>query len=194
MTAPPTDGERREKWLALMQELNSDVDPSTVRLIDRMRMVSHSLYQLGEQSLEAAGLSYARFRLLMNLLKSEELDGRPELNPSEISERQGISRNTVSTLIRDLEEEGLIERRLDPHDRRRFNIRLTTDGRDLVREHSAAHFRAVTSCFEALTPQERQDLNGLLTTIGESISGARAHCLPISSERETVSSLLESEA
>ncbi len=183
MTAPPIDSERREKWLALMQELNSEVDPNTVRLIERMRMVAHSLYQLGEQSLEEAGLSYARFRLLMNLLKSEELDGRLELNPSEISDRQGISRNTVSTLIRDLEEEGLIERRLDPHDRRRFNIRLTADGRNLVRQHSAAHFRTVTSCFEALTPQERGELNDLLTTVGESINATKKQCVPVDSDR-----------
>ena len=173
MTAPTADIERHEKWLALMQELNSDVDPRTVRLLERLRMVSHSLYQLGEQSLETAGLSYARFRLLLNLLKSEELDGRCELNPSEISTRQGISRNTVSTLIRDLEEEGLIERRLDPHDRRRFNIRLMPDGRNLVREHSAAHFRAVAGCFEVLTPQEQQELGDLLAIVGQNIDTNR---------------------
>lgn len=171
MTAPPPviDSERHEQWLALMQELNSDVDPRTIRLLERLRMVAHSLYQLGEQSLDKAGLSYARFRLLLNLYKSEELDGRGELYPSEISIRQGISRNTVSTLIRDLEEEGLIERRLDPHDRRRFNIRLTTDGRNLIREHSAAHFRTVAGCFEALTPAEQQELSDLLAKIGKRI-------------------------
>lgn len=177
MTAPALDLDRREKWLALMQELNSDVDPQTVRLLERLRMVSHALYQLGEQSLETAGLSYARFRLLMNLYKSEELDGRSELNPSEISDRQGISRNTVSTLIRDLEEEGLIERRLDPHDRRRFNIRLTENGRDLVRQHSADHFRAVARCFEALTPTDQQALGDLLNTLGANIEATRKLCL-----------------
>jgi DNA-binding MarR family transcriptional regulator len=177
MGAPMLDEERREKWLALMQELDSDVDPRTVRLIERMRQVSHSLYQLGEQSLEAAGLSYARFRLLMSLLMSEELDGRLELNPSEISDRQGISRNTVSTLIRDLEEEGLIERRLDPHDRRRFNIRLTARGRNLVREHSASHLRTIAACFASLSMDEQQDLGDLLNTVGANIDQARKQTL-----------------
>jgi DNA-binding MarR family transcriptional regulator len=171
MTAHPpiADPTRHQKWLALMHELNSDADPRTVRLLERLYMVSHSIKLLGDQSLEEAGLSHARFRLLMNLFKSEELDGRSELNPSEISDRQGISRNTVSTLIRDLEEEGLIERTLDPHDRRRFNIRLTENGRDLIREHSAAHFRIVASCFETLTPDEQQELSDLLAKIGRRI-------------------------
>lgn len=171
MTAHPPipDAARHQQWLALMQELNSDVDPRTVRLLERLRMVSHSLYQLGEQSLETAGLSYARFRLLMNLYKSEELDGRAELYPSEISARQGISRNTVSTLIRDLEDEGLIERHLDALDRRRFNIRLTEEGRNLIRQHSAAHFRAVAGCFDVLTPEEQQALSDLLAKIGQQV-------------------------
>jgi DNA-binding MarR family transcriptional regulator len=171
MTAPHpvVDATRQQKWLDLMQELNSDADPRTIRLLERMYMVAHSLRMLSEQSLEDAGLSHARFRLLMNLFKSEELDGRPDLNPSEISIRQGTSRNTVSTLIRDLEDEGLIERTLDPNDRRRFNIRLTENGRDLVREHSAAHFRTVAACFDTLTPQEQQELSSLLTKIGTQI-------------------------
>jgi DNA-binding MarR family transcriptional regulator len=177
MTAPVREVERHEKWLALMQELNSDVDPNTVRLLERLRIVSHSLYQIGEQSLDKAGLSYARFRLLMNLFKSEELDGRYDLNPSEISTRQGISRNTVSTLIRDLEEEGLIERHLDPDDRRRFNIRLTEDGRNVIRRHSAAHFRAVAGCFDALTPEEQHSLSTLLAILGENIHASRRQCL-----------------
>ncbi|MFN2172182.1 MAG: MarR family winged helix-turn-helix transcriptional regulator, partial [Candidatus Promineifilaceae bacterium] len=74
-----------------------------------------------------------------------------------------------STLIRDLEEEGLIERTLDPNDRRRFNIRLTEDGRNIIREHSAAHFRIVASCFETLTPDEQQELSDLLAKIGRRI-------------------------
>jgi DNA-binding MarR family transcriptional regulator len=173
MPAPVLEAERHEKWLAFMQELNSEVDPSTARLMERLRMVSHALYRLGDQSLEAAGLSFARFRLLTSLLKSEVLDGRPELNPSEISERQGISRNTTSTLIRDLEEEGLIERSLDAHDRRRFNICLTPRGRELMREHSAVHYRALAGCFAALNAQEQEELGDLLAKLGDSINQTR---------------------
>ena len=173
MTSPVLDLDRREKWLAMLQELNSDVDPQTVRLVDRMRMVSHALYQLGEQSLENAGLSYARFRILLCLLRSEEMDGRIALTPSELSHRQGISRNTASTLLRDLEEEGYIERRLDPDDRRRFNIQLTPQGSALVRRYAADHFHAVAGIFEALTPGEQKQLDALLITLGESVEAAR---------------------
>lgn len=112
MSKHPFDQQKREKWLAFVQGLNAEIDPS-VRLMDKLRMVSHALHQIGEGSLADADLSYARFRLLMRLLFCEEFEGRTELNPSEISEKKGVSRNTVSSLIRDLEAEGLIERHLD---------------------------------------------------------------------------------
>lgn len=170
--------EKREKWIALLQEMQADVDPNIVRLMDNMRQVSHALYQLSESSLTSAGLTFARFRLLMDLLISAQLDGREELNPSEISERLGISRNTVSTLIRELEQDGLIERQLDHSDRRRFNIRLTSSGQNLVRENASQHYHIISGCFEALTTKEQESLNKILTKLGTSIRAAREeHCL-----------------
>jgi DNA-binding MarR family transcriptional regulator len=97
------------------------------------------------------------------------LDGRTEMNPSEISAQQGISRNTVSALIRDLEKDGLIERHLDQEDRRRFNIQLTPDGRALVREHAGAHFRFVGNCFGDLTPDQQNALGELLDNLATNI-------------------------
>jgi DNA-binding MarR family transcriptional regulator len=173
MTIHTPSTERREQWLAVLDDLDADIEPQTVRLLERMRMVSHAMYQLSEQNLEVSGLSYARFRLLMNLYMSQEIDGRCELNPSEISDKQGISRNTVSALIRDLEEEGLIERRLDQEDRRRFNIRLTQDGRARFRAHAAHHFHTLAATFDVLDEQEQAELNRLLGVLGASIELTR---------------------
>ena len=83
----------------------------------------------------------------MHLFFAEQMGGRGELNPSEISSRQGVSRNTTSSLIRNLEDEGLSERRLDPDDRRRFNISLTEDGRSLVTEYARQHLATIGQQF-----------------------------------------------
>ena len=167
------DTKKREKWIALLQEMQSDVDPHTVRLMDNMRRVSHALYQLGESSLASAGLTFARFRLLMGLLMSEEIDGRNELNPSEISVKLGISRNTVSALIRELEQEELVERHLDNNDRRRFKIRLTPAGRMLVRENASQHYHIIAGCFAALSPEEQESLSSILSKLDVSIGATR---------------------
>lgn len=160
--------EKREKWVSFVESLNPEIDPITVRLMEKMRMVSHIFYQIGESSLTAAGLSYAKYRILMNLMFCEEMEGRDELNPSEISERQGTSRNTISALIRDLEEEGLVERRLDQNDRRKFNIRLSEAGRELVRTHASRHLHMVGQCFGVLNTEEQETLNQMLTKLGTS--------------------------
>jgi DNA-binding MarR family transcriptional regulator len=168
-----TDLEKREKWIALLQEMQSDVDPRIVRLMDNMRQVSHALYQLGESSLASAGLTFARFRLLMGLLVSAQLDGREELNPSEISVKLGISRNTVSTLVRELEQAGLIERHLDDSDRRRFNIRLTSSGKELVQRNASQHYHIIAGCFDALTADEQESLISILSKLDVSIGSKR---------------------
>lgn len=177
MSDSSASSEKREKWIALLQEMQSDVDPKIVRLMDSMRQVSHALYQLGESSLVAAGLTFARFRLLMSLLISEQLDGRDELNPSEISDKLGISRNTVSTLIRELEQEGLIERHLDHSDRRRFKIRLTAAGQTLIRENTSQHYHIIGGCFDALSSEEQESLSSILAKLDASIDARRReHC------------------
>lgn len=172
-----SDRRNREDWIQLIGSLGPEIDPRALRLMDEMRQVAHALYQIGEDSMSAAGLSYAKFRLLMGLLFTEQLEGREELNPSEISKREGTSRNTISALIRDLEEEGLIARQLDQNDRRKFKIRLTEEGRRLVRENASRHFQAVASCFGELEPLEMEELSRLLAKLRDraysSIGGAK---------------------
>lgn len=164
------DPQRRAKFFAFVQELNPNIDPQNLRLMDSLRMTSHAVYRAGESSLTESGISYARYRLLMHLLFAEGIDGRFELNPSEISEKQGISRNSVSSLIRELENEGLIERHLDENDRRRFNIRLTENGRSRVHDHVSHHFETIANSFSNLTTAEQETLAQLLNKINDTLA------------------------
>jgi DNA-binding MarR family transcriptional regulator len=167
--APPYDHLKREQWIAFVQTLNPEIDPRAIRLMDQMRMVSHALYQIVESSLEAADLSYAQYRILMSLFFCEQVSGRGQLNPSEISARQGTSRNTISALIRNLEDEGLVERHLDKDDRRKCNIRLTEAGRNGVRQHARRHMHIIGNCFSVLEAEEQKQLSQLLAKLGASI-------------------------
>lgn len=164
-TAKKFNKEKREEWIAAIQSMTPDVNPRAVRLMDELRVIAHSLYQIGELSLASSGLSYAKYRLLMGLFFHEKCKHHGHMNPSEISEQQGTSRNTISALIRDLEEDGLLERSLDPNDRRKFNIGLTEKGRELVHEHVSNHFRTVGACFDVLDESEQEKLSRLLVKL-----------------------------
>jgi len=170
------DKERRQKWMQFMQNFHPDIDTKTIRLMDELGFVSRSMYHMGEQSVDEAGLSYAQYRVLMHLFFAEEMGGRGELNPSEISDRQGVSRNTMSAFIRNLEEDGLVERRLDPDDRRRFNISLTDNGRAIVSDHTRDHLETIDHCFSALTAEEQETLFSLLQKLGAHLMSVRQKC------------------
>ena len=156
-------------------DFNPQIDPQTIRLMDELGYVSRALSHVGEQSVEEAGLSFAQYRVLMHLFFAEQVDGRAELNPSEISARQGVSRNTMSAFIRNLEEEGLVERRLDARDRRRFNISLTDAGRAVVSQHTHWHLETIDHYFGALSPDEQESLLRLLQKLGAHVAAGRSN-------------------
>lgn len=167
------DSQDEDKWTHFVQSLSPEIDPMAISLVDELRLVSRAIHHIGEQSLDEAGLSFAQYKVLMHLFFAERMGGSGELNPSQISGRQGVSRNAMSSLIRNLEDEGLVERRLDPVDRRRFNISLTEDGRSVVTDHARHHLAIVGSCFNDLTLDEQETLSKLLRKVRVQVEALR---------------------
>ncbi len=160
--------QQRAEWIDFFRSQYPEIDPRTMRLMDELRMVSHLLYQIGETSVAAADLSYAQYRILMMLFFTERSGNRPDgLNPSEISENSGTSRNTISSLIRTLEEDGYVERQLDSEDRRKFNITLTDPGRQVVVDHFGRHMQIVNEIFQTLSPDEMNQLSDKLHRLND---------------------------
>jgi len=168
------DEERRQRWIAFVQSIEPDMTPQAVRLMGDWRRISHALHQVGEASLADSGLTEAQYLVLMSLYIHEHIEGRTMLNPSEISKWRGTSRNTISSLIRGLEEDGLIARHLDNEDRRKFNISLTADGRALVSQHAHKQFRTVGGCFNRLSETEQETLSTLLDKLSQNLEETRS--------------------
>ena len=166
------DEQKRKEWGSYVRRLNPDIDPVSVQLMDEFRYVWRTIYHRNEKSLADAGISSAQYRILMQLFFNEEMRGNNELNPSEISERQGVSRNTISSLLSHLEEDGLVDRCLDTADRRRFKISLTAAGRHVVSLHARAHFETISQCFDGLNASERETLLQILSQVRSRISSA----------------------
>lgn len=167
---------RRQRWIAFVQSIEPEISPQAVRLMGEWRRISHALHHIGEASIAGSGLTEAQYLVLMSLYIHEQVDDKAMLNPSEISKWRGTSRNTISSLIRGLEEEGLIERHLDVEDRRKFNICLTGHGRDLVSQFAHKQFGAVGGCFNRLSADEQDTLSALLAKLSQNLAQARA-CL-----------------
>ena len=97
------------------------------------------------------------------------LAGADGQSQRQLSARLGLHRNVMVSLIDTLEEQGLVQRKPSPHDRRAFAVTLTSKARELLpalEEQSHAMERDVTS---ALTPDERAALLDMLQRVSASL-------------------------
>lgn len=139
---------------------------------------SFLLSQLGVQSaqnfaasLAQLGLSPNRFGLLVHVARAE---GQAQ---QRLAETLGIHRNTMVTLIDDLESRGLVERRRHPQDRRAYAIHLTEQARVLLPEADQLADEQETQLLDGLSDDDRETLIHLLRRLSEH-TGQRAGVHP----------------
>lgn len=92
----------------------------------------------------------------------EEVD---EVDQATLADIIAYDRVTIGGLVDRLETKGLVRRRIGKHDRRTKQVRLTDDGRGLLKK-IRAHVPAINGqLLAALTPQERTTLLDLLAKV-----------------------------
>ena len=111
--------------------------------------------ELARRRLKPIGLSVQMCGVL-NLLA----DG--PVSQQQLGEQLGIDRTTVVELIDDLEEQGVVERRRNPADRRSYSLHLTAKGRTIQKRATRAFDAAVDEFFGPLTTAERKALADML--------------------------------
>lgn len=155
---------------ALLQEHIGDIDLGGLELLRLVKTVANLYDALADDHLRAVDLSGSRLRLLLRLW-AEEVHGHLEgTSPTHLSHCQNVSKNTISALLRGLEEQGLVERTLDADDRRVFRMRLTAAGRALVQATAPEHMDYLNRLPAGLTPAEREQLIELLAKLRQSLS------------------------
>ncbi|MCX6032810.1 MAG: MarR family transcriptional regulator [Chloroflexi bacterium] len=148
-----------------LQSLAGDADLAGMELVRLIGMVATAYASAVDENLRDAGLSWPRLGLLLRLMAEERCGVAGGLSPTHLSHHQNVSKNTISALLRGLEEQGLIERTLDADDHRVFRIRLTDAGRQIIQAHAPGHIRLMNELAAGLTAEERQQLTALLTKL-----------------------------
>lgn len=152
----------KEHFHATIQALFHIQDTRGIELFGALTRAAHLSEFMECQVPDEMGLSSPRFRLMLALLLAEQLGHTEGLTPTEISKRQRVSKNTISALLRGLEEQGLVERGLDPHDLRVFRIHLTPAGRELVFKTAPKRIEGLNRMLEGFSAEEVETLTGLL--------------------------------
>ena len=82
-----------------------------------------------------------------------------------LARRLGLDRTVMTHLLDDLERAGLVERRLDPADRRARRIVATAAGGELLAELDRRLATVEDTVLAPLDPAERATLRGLLSKV-----------------------------
>lgn len=108
---------------------------------------------------QAVGISFGRTRAIRRVAR------RP-MSMSELATALGIDPPNASTLVNELEEQGLVQRRPNPDDRRSTLVEATKDGRKLAERADAI----LDTPPLALAALDKRDLATLKRLLAASVS------------------------
>ncbi|GAA3788562.1 MULTISPECIES: MarR family winged helix-turn-helix transcriptional regulator [Amycolatopsis] len=153
-----------EAW----QRERPDLDLDAIAVAGRLGRVGLLLAPAQEKVFTTFGLQRGEFDVLATLRRS----GDPyTLTPSQLSATLMLTRAGMTSRLDRLEAAGLVERTLDPADRRSFRVRLTDKGFATVDEAMTAHTANVTRLLSALDGTQLGALDDLLRILLRALDG-----------------------
>lgn len=96
------------------------------------------------------------------LLKQARKPGVHDMKVSEISKMMRVTSPTVTQVLKSLEANGLIERHLDPADRRAVGIALTERGEEIAQQAEQTFLTSFQGLVEYLGDEQSNQLADLL--------------------------------
>jgi len=112
-------------------------------------------------------MSPGKYSVLMELMTMTE---RESLAPSELADRLGVTRPTITGLIDGLVRQKHVVRKVTRKDRRKISISLTTDGRQLMIDLLPGQFAAMSAIVSGINLKDRAKLRSLLGSIEKNVA------------------------
>lgn len=153
------------------------VDPGACESFLVLLRVASDVLTAMEAYLHTQGLSQGRFTVLMILNRNPGVG----LSPSDLADRAGVTRATMTGLLDGLEREGLVKREPHAEDRRMLTVRLTEIGMGRLSAMLPEYFRRVAALMCGVSEQERRDLVAVLRHVESNlpeIAGQEAEIAP----------------
>ncbi|MBB2692713.1 UNVERIFIED_ORG: DNA-binding MarR family transcriptional regulator [Rhizobium esperanzae] len=148
-----------DRILAQWRRERPDLDVEPMGILGRLKRLGTHLGREVETVLMKHGLSTSAFDVLATLRRS----GAPHrLSPGELLEMTMVSSGTMTNRIDQLEKAGLVERILNPEDRRSVLIALTEKGLATVEEAVGAHVANQQRLTRNLTAEDKAEFDRLL--------------------------------
>ncbi|MBF6352089.1 MarR family transcriptional regulator [Nocardia flavorosea] len=162
MSEKPSVPDSVDSVVAAWARERPDLDLTAIGIVGRLGRAALLLRPEQERVFTEFGLQRGEFDVLATLRRA----GEPYiLTPSQLSATLLLTRAGMTNRIDRLVASGLVERTLDPNDRRSFHVRLTEKGFTTVDEAMTAHTANVTRLLAALPATGQAALEDLLRTL-----------------------------
>ena len=141
------------------KELVPEINPAAVIAMLRIKTVSEEIQDSILDVLQQTyHLSEGKFCALIVLHQR----GGNGMAPSELAEKVGVTRATISNMLQRMERDGLVDIRPAEQDGRGKIVKLTQTGCDFMEEILPPHYLRVSKLMEKLTEDEQKKLIMLL--------------------------------
>jgi DNA-binding MarR family transcriptional regulator len=164
-----------------------NVDPRAVEaFLVLLRVASDTLGGI-EAWLAQHGMSQGKFTLLMILNR----DPKVGMLPSELADRSGVTRATITGLLDGLEREDLVRREHHAHDRRKAVVHLTQSGQRLLDGIVPGYYQRLGDLMGEMSEEEKRQLIDLLVKLNRKLPGlweaaGRPRKFPLPEDTETL--------
>jgi DNA-binding MarR family transcriptional regulator len=142
-----------------------EIDPRAFEAFLVLMRVGSDLLDGLEAYLASKGMSQGKFTILMLLNRDPDVG----VSPSDLADRSGVTRATITGLLDGLSREKLVSREDDTGDRRKAVVRLTSRGRKLLDNILPEYYRHVAELMGGLSDEEKAALVDLLMRVNQRV-------------------------
>ena len=135
---------------------DNSLDRSPIHLLHRAYQAVDQVFAAGMQT---NGLTARQLAVLVTIDQNEGL------SQTGLVDRTGIDRSTLADVVRRLKGKGLLQRRRTKEDARAYAVKLTDEGRQVLRTAEPLAKRADQRVLDALPAKRRGEFMTALTAI-----------------------------
>lgn len=143
-----------------------EIDPRAFEAFLVLMRVGSDLLDGLEAYLASKGMSQGKFTILMLLNRDPDAG----VSPSDLADRSGVTRATITGLLDGLSREKLVSREDDTGDRRKAVVRLTARGRKTLDGILPEYYRHVAELMGGLSDDEKATLVDLLGRVNQRVA------------------------
>lgn len=136
------------------------------RVAYQLRAAAQTLSQQVERALRPYGLTQAQLAALALLELDDEDEGS---SGAQLSQRAGVTAASMSSALAGLEERGLVHRSPHPTHGRVIVVRITREGRELLKRAQRATARVEDRAFAGIAAEDRRALQRIVPRMMENL-------------------------